>query len=192
MNYTVDLPDDKKLKLYYNDRVYSPEFSAIDTVVIAWQLIKRAKTKVSVLDVACGSGIIGLSLKKLFPDVPVSLTDISSEAIRITRLNAKRNGLDVSAGIADLTQGGASIVTANLPTFTLEDMHSAHHGPPSTYFAGKDPLTLYERLFAQQHPILVCECQRKYRDRFNDRADDAGYKVILESGDSYGLMLTKS
>lgn len=191
MSYTVELPENKELKLYYNDKVYSPEFSAIDTVVIAYQLIKRAKVPVTVLDVACGSGIIGLSLKKLFPQLEVTLTDISSEAVRVTRLNAKRNGLDVSAGVADLTEGSASIVTANLPTFTTEDMLQANHGPASSYYAGADPLELYERLFAVQHPLLVCECQSKYHYQFKELADEAGYKVIMESGDSFAL-LTKA
>lgn len=191
MNYTVGLPDDQSLKLYYNDRVYSPEYSSVDTIVIAWQLIQLAKVRVSVLDVACGSGIIGLAIKKMFPEVPVTLTDISPEAVRVTRLNAKRNGLDVSAGVADLTEGSASIVTANLPTFTTEDMHKANHGPASSYYAGADPLALYEKLFTIQHPLLVCECQTKYHSQFKELADDAGYKIIMESGDSYAL-LTKA
>ena len=192
VNYRVELPDAKELKLYYNDKVYSPEFSAVDTVVVAWQLINQAKVPVTVLDVACGSGVVGLSLKKLFPDIEVTLTDISPEAVRITRLNAKRNGLNISAGVADLTEGEASIVTANLPTFTLEDMVGAKHGPASSYFAGSDPLELYERLFAVQHPILVCECQSKYHRQFLSLADDAGYRLIMRSGDSFALLVDKS
>lgn len=60
-----------------------------------------------VLDLGCGSGVIGLSLKARQAALDVNLTDIDAFALRSTELNAMRLGLDVSIyasdGLADVT-----------------------------------------------------------------------------------------
>ncbi|PIW26743.1 MAG: 50S ribosomal protein L11 methyltransferase [Rhodospirillales bacterium CG15_BIG_FIL_POST_REV_8_21_14_020_66_15] len=45
-----------------------------------------------VLDVGCGSGILAIAAAKLWR-VPVVATDIDAEAVRVTALNADRNGV---------------------------------------------------------------------------------------------------
>ena len=45
-----------------------------------------------VLDMGCGSGILGIAAAKLW-NVPVVATDIDSEAARVTALNAAQNGV---------------------------------------------------------------------------------------------------
>lgn len=52
------------------------------------------KRKVSkVLDMGCGSGILGLAAAHTF-HCPVFATDIDAEAVRVTKLNAKTNGVE--------------------------------------------------------------------------------------------------
>ncbi len=49
----------------------------------------------SILDVGCGYGAIGLSLKALFPSQSVTMIDINNRALDYTRKNASANHLEV-------------------------------------------------------------------------------------------------
>ena len=52
------------------------------------------KRSVSVLDIGCGSGVIGISIAKLCENVKVTLTDINTKAIEIAGKNAKTLGVE--------------------------------------------------------------------------------------------------
>jgi release factor glutamine methyltransferase len=47
-------------------------------------------------DVCCGSGVLGISIKKRFPQLTVTLSDISAEALEVARQNAEKNEVDVA------------------------------------------------------------------------------------------------
>lgn len=53
-------------------------------------------------DICCGSGCIGIALKKRFPQLTVYLVDISFPAIQLAAENAKRNHVDVKCLQGDL------------------------------------------------------------------------------------------
>jgi release factor glutamine methyltransferase len=55
-------------------------------------------------DVCTGSGCLGISLKKKFPDLKVYLSDISYQALEIAKQNALQNEVDVECLIGDLLQ----------------------------------------------------------------------------------------
>lgn len=46
-------------------------------------------------DMCCGSGCIGLAIKKTFPEMTVVLSDISEDAVNLAKRNAGRNNLSV-------------------------------------------------------------------------------------------------
>jgi len=47
-------------------------------------------------DVCCGSGCIGIALKQALPDLQVTLSDVSSEALAVAQENALKNGVDAT------------------------------------------------------------------------------------------------
>ncbi len=49
-------------------------------------------------DVCCGSGCIGLALKKRFPELEVVLADLSEKALEVARKNALANGIGRGLG----------------------------------------------------------------------------------------------
>ena len=49
------------------------------------------KDKIKILDLGCGSGAIGLTLKSILKDSEVTLTDISKDALEVAKLNANRS-----------------------------------------------------------------------------------------------------
>lgn len=50
----------------------------------------------TLLDLCCGSGCIGIALKKRFPELNVILSDLSGPALAVARDNAKHNGVEVT------------------------------------------------------------------------------------------------
>ena len=86
-----------------------------------------------ILDVGCGSGVIGLSLAAAFSNrgVKVTLADVSPEALALAQENAGKlaealEGSDVSFVESDLfsnVEGTFHLVVANLPYISDADMN---------------------------------------------------------------------
>ena len=49
----------------------------------------------SLLDLGCGYGIIGITVKKEHPDVQVYMSDINKRAVEFAKINAKDNNVEV-------------------------------------------------------------------------------------------------
>lgn len=190
MQAIVRIPDE--MKIYFNSKVYSPEFSSLGTIALADKLIKEGrKPTSSVLDVGCGTGVIGLGVKKLNAFSGVTLCDINSEAVRISKLNAKRLGMNVSVLECDMLPkiGQWDIICANLPTYSEEDLKQELHGPKSAYYS-KEPLAMYAQLFTEAKgrcKALVLECQEKYQKPFLLMAQADGWKLILQTEFSFAF-----
>jgi len=179
------------IELFYNSKVYSPEYSSIDTIMIVDKLIKDGgDPTISVIDVGCGTGVIGLGVKKLNPEAHVTMCDIEDEAVKVATRNAKENGLKVKVFKHSLLpKGNYHIVTANLPTYSDEDMTQELHGPRSSYYAG-DPLSLYRELLRASRwhcKALVVECQAKYQKEFMQVVEKEGFDCVLRTEFSFGL-----
>lgn len=191
MQYLAKLGN-QPLKFYYNTKVYSPQYSSLDPVWLADKLIKDGEMpKARVLDVGCGAGVLGLSLKSLQPETEVMLTDLDPEAVRITRLNAKRLGLEAGVYQTNLLPplGNWQIILTNLPTYNAKQMvEEPLYGPETAYNGGGDGLHLYEELFKQARgrcKALVCECQTARQRRFLQLAETYGYTLLLKT--KYGF-----
>ncbi|MFN9024986.1 MAG: N5-glutamine methyltransferase family protein, partial [Akkermansiaceae bacterium] len=72
-----------------------------------------------ILDVGCGSGVIGLSLAAEKPASHVILVDVSEDALALTRENAEKHGLsnvEISrSDLFDQVRGSFDLIVANLP-----------------------------------------------------------------------------
>jgi len=78
-------------------RVFSCDARALiprpETELLVELVLKESGAAASILDVATGSGVIGLSLALSLPDVAVTLCDISPEALSLARDNTLRHGI---------------------------------------------------------------------------------------------------
>jgi len=110
-----------------------------------------------VLDVGTGSGAVALALKHERPDLAVSASDVSGEALALAGANAQRLGLDVGFLRADLLDGITAefeAVLANLPYVPEPDRAAlapeiVRHEPPGALFAGADGLDAIRALTRQ-------------------------------------------
>jgi len=118
-----------------------------------------------VIDVGTGSGAVALALKHERPDLVVSGTDNSSDAVAVAVANAARLELDVSFECADLLEGADGpfdAVLANLP-YVADGADLSpeilRYEPPEALFAGPDGLDQIRRLVARldEVPLVALE-----------------------------------
>lgn len=69
---------------------------------ICQEFSKQSLTGKQMWDVCCGSGCIGIALKKRFPELQVALSDISTTALNIARENAIKNEVEIEFFQGDL------------------------------------------------------------------------------------------
>jgi release factor glutamine methyltransferase len=145
----------------------------------------------SVLDVGTGSGAIALALKDERPDLAVTGSDVSEDALDLARANAQRLGLDVRWVCADLLGGlpdAFDAVLANLPYVAESDCarlapEIVRHEPPGALFAGTDGLdaitALLAQLSARQRAVFVSlEVGADQAPAVADLARAAGYAKV--------------
>jgi release factor glutamine methyltransferase len=151
--YIVGRRGFRRLELHVDGRVLVPRPESELLVERALAL----DTASSVLDVGTGSGAIALALKDERPDLLVSGSDVSADALAIAQSNAERLELDVRWLHADLLEGlpeDFDALVANLP-YVAEHERAAlppeilRHEPPGALFAGADGLSQIRRLLAQ-------------------------------------------
>ena len=76
-------------KFIVNENVLIPRFETEELVENTISLIKKHfSLPITILDIGCGSGCIGLSLKKKLDNVRVTLLDISEKALEVAIENA--------------------------------------------------------------------------------------------------------
>lgn len=109
-----------------------------------------------VADVACGSGIIGCTLKAELPSLEVVCTDLSEPALKVADENALSLGINVSFRQGDmllpLVGETWDVIVCNPPYIELSetlDRSVKDYEPHLALFGGEDGLLLYRRFLDQ-------------------------------------------
>jgi release factor glutamine methyltransferase len=102
----------RHIELAVDRRVLIPRPETETLVEAALELPAGAR----VHDVGTGSGALALAIKHERPDLVVSASDASADAVEVARANRERLGLDVELSVArGLPVGACDLVVANLP-----------------------------------------------------------------------------
>ncbi len=107
---------------------------------------------VRVLDLGCGSGVIGITLKKKRPQLDVTMLDISPSALEVAKENAKELNANVTFMESDMFQkveGTFDVIISNPPYIKEEeeiDPLVKDNEPPLALYAGKDGLDCYRKI----------------------------------------------
>lgn len=153
-------------------------------------LIKRPK--INILDLGCGSGILGITAKLELKNVYVELVDIDKKALKVAKINDVLNTTNLYIHSSDLFSDvtvNFDIIIANLPY--VPDNHKPDESilrePKSAIFAGNNGLEIYERFFneipnLQKKPLyLILEALPFQHQKLNEYANKCGYKNIKNS-----------
>lgn len=121
MAYVLGRAPFRSLEIYVDERVLWPRKETELLVEVGTQLPEGAR----VHEVGTGSGAIALALMSERPDLRITASDLSPEAVEAARENAERLGLDfdVSIGIGlpeSVEAEDVDLVIANLPYVTDE------------------------------------------------------------------------
>lgn len=117
MAYVVGHAPFRELEIAVDERVLWPRRETELLVEVGVELPEAAR----VHEVGTGSGAIALALISERPDLRVTASDLSPEAVEAARENAERLGLDFDVKVATgLPEGleGVDLVIANLPYVT--------------------------------------------------------------------------
>ncbi len=119
MAYILGRAPFRSLEIAVDERVLWPRRETELLVEVGVELPEGAR----VHEVGTGSGAIALALLSERPDLRVSASDLSPEAVEAARENAERLGLDlevsVATGLPDAVEAeSVDLVIANLPYVT--------------------------------------------------------------------------
>lgn len=129
-------------------------------------------------DICCGSGCIGIALKKAFPQLQVVLSDLSASALAMAESNARSNSVEVTLRNGDL-----------LHPFTGERAHYVICNPPYVSAAEFAELEMEVRDFEPSMALLADENGLVFYRRLADSLTNYLYpsgKVWLELGSQQG------
>lgn len=94
-------PYDKKteIKLEINQNVFTPTATS-DFLIKA--VCENINHKESILDLGCGNGVVGITLIKHKKSKEMFFSDISSDAVKLTKKNLKINNLNGVAKVSNI------------------------------------------------------------------------------------------
>lgn len=120
-------------------------------------------TTIRIADVCCGSGVIGITLKKEVENAEVTLCDISPEAIDIVKKNADLCEALVKTYVGDFIQPLLEnkekfhVLVCNPPYIKNKeklDTMVVDHEPNIALFGGEDGLDFYRRIFLHAQELI--------------------------------------
>lgn len=141
---------------YVDNRVLIPRFETEELVFNVSEYIKRNKKGIiKILDLCCGSGIIGITLSLLFPQVKVTCADISKEALEVTKINSKKHNVAIEIIQSDLLENindKYDIIISNPPYIALNEeieKKVVDNEPSIALYGGVDGTELYEKILSK-------------------------------------------
>ncbi|EGK6809725.1 TPA: peptide chain release factor N(5)-glutamine methyltransferase [Listeria monocytogenes] len=144
--------------------VLIPRPETEELVACAEDFLKKHSVK-NVLDVCTGSGIIAIALKKAFPEISMTASDISALALAVAKKNALLLNADVRFVETDLLEAFKQneerfdMIVANPPYISEAEKaemsdYVLKNEPSLALFAENDGLAIYERFVDNLQYVL--------------------------------------
>ena len=174
-----------------------------DTERLCELVIEQARQKVSprILDLCCGSGCIGIAAAHEVEDARVTAVDVSDGALRVTRENARRLGVQsrfvaLRADVLEDPPGGMGeydILVSNPPYVTRREMQEldksvSEFEPHEALYGGPDGLDFYRAICAKWRTLLVPGGAALFECGWKQAAD---VTAIMEENHFTGIGITE-
>lgn len=125
--------------------------------LIEWVLSENNVPNPRILDLCTGSGCIAIVLAKKIPGAELHAWDISSAALEVAKLNARKNGVEIIFRCVDILKENCDdtifdIMVSNPPYVTEKEKQEMkpnvlQYEPPEALFVPNDnPLIFYDRI----------------------------------------------
>ena len=126
--------DSHKIELTSNSGMFAPGHVDAATDLLLHTLPNFSKIQ-SLLDLGCGYGVIGITLKKAYSNLEVTMSDVNARALRYAQKNAQANAVKIKNICTDGFQN-------NLDTYDAITLNPPIHAGKETIFQ------LYEDSFS--------------------------------------------
>ena len=174
-----------------------PETEELAEWILQWDL----PAALEILDMGCGSGVLGLSLAAARPAWKVALADVSLDALALAQENAAALGISnvrmLQSDLFSNVKGPLDGIVANLPyipesdraTLTREVMHD----PSLALFSGLDGLDLIRQFIPQAfHQLkpsawIVLEIGHDQASQVSEILQTSGFVAIEVKSDLSGI-----
>jgi release factor glutamine methyltransferase len=156
--YLVESKGFRHIDLRVDPRVLIPR---PDTETLVEAAIEEAAEGARVHDVGTGSGAVALAIAQERPDLRVSASDSSPDAVEVARANAEGLGLDVPVDVANgLPPGEYDLVVANLPYVRDDEWDGLDpeirlYEPRGALVSGRDGLDAIRSLVGQAPTLTL-------------------------------------
>ena len=152
-------------RYYIDQRVLIPRFETEELVENTIKYVKdNFKEPIDIVDLGCGSGVIGLTLEKKISTNSVDLIDISKEALEVTKIN--RDNLNSNANLIennflDNIDKKYDLIISNPPYISIneeiEDIVKDNE-PSIALYAGEEGLDCYKKILSQVKNNMKDKC----------------------------------
>lgn len=147
-----------------------------------------------VVDIGCGSGALALSIKQRFPQLEVWATDVSADAVRLSKDNAAALNLELvirQTSLLDGIAGQFDAIISNPPYLPISDATTLEPEvrlePSAALYSGADGLQL-ARQIAQLSTtrlsacgLLALELDPRNAPAMRDHLEILGFAARLEA-----------
>ncbi len=148
---------------YVDERVLIPRFETAELVEHTIQYVKKIFTEpVDIIDLGCGSGVIGLTLEKKLSTNSVDLVDISEKALEVTHKNCGNFNSKANIILSDMfdnipNTNKYDLVISNPPYIKtdeeIEEIVKNNEAHIALY-GGEDGLDFYKKILYSVKPYL--------------------------------------
>lgn len=149
------------LDFYVDENVLIPQ---PDTEVLVEEVISIAKKmeKPKILDLCTGSGAIAISIAKNIEANNITASDISIDALNVTKINCKKNSVEnillVESDLFENIEEKFDIIVSNPPYIETDVMESLSPEvkcePKLALDGGKDGLDFYKKIINESYKYL--------------------------------------
>lgn len=179
IQYILGKADFYNLHFYLSENVLIPRPETEE--LVDWIIKENPRFVKKILDIGTGSGCIAISLAKNLPAATVSASDISDDALSITRKNSKLNHVNLQIFKLDILDKDLSlnekfdIIVSNPPYVTEKEKSLMH--PNVLNF--EPQLALF---VSDENPLIF------YRSiiNFSLKHLNPGGKIYFEINENYG------
>jgi len=165
-------------KFYINENVLIPRFETEELVENTIKYIKKYFTKpVDIIDLGCGSGVIGLTLEKKVSTNSVDLIDISDAALEVTNINCENlnsKATTIKSDFFENVNKKYDVIISNPPYIKtdekIEDIVKDNE-PHLALYAGIDGLDCYKKILKNIKPHMKEKCMIAFEIGYQQRED---------------------